>query len=155
MPRNDSDASFIDQTRRRTAGLVPAFLIGSALPSAASGQVNPDPAWTRRAQQLPAAMARALQADAARLKDYEEMFSDAFRAKVPERTFRTTAALLFATWGSPVEIEDLVAEAPFSGIVELGYKRATVPAYLSVDPEPPHRVVGLKFGQASQRPAAR
>lgn len=128
---------------RRPNGWVPVFsgmtatMLLSCATVSASAQVNPASAFTERGNQLPAVMRAEIA--------YDSYFTESFRSKFPEARFRQLRAKYDAALGPVTKVEGLTATSPFSGKVMLGYERATVTMWISVDRAAPHLVSGLRI----------
>ncbi len=121
---------------RRLLAALAALLL--AAPAAAqttpAAPVQPDPAFTERANQLVA----VLQGKAV----YADYFSTGFQAAVPKEKFDAVTAQLAAN--GPVERIDRIEQiTPWSATLTVRYRDALLTMRLAVEEAPPHKVSGL------------
>lgn len=121
--------------RRLLATLAALFLAAPATAqTAAPATVQPDPAFTERANQL----VGVLQGSVA----YADYFSPAFQAQVPKDKFDAVTAQLAAN--GPVErIDRIEPITPWSATLTVRYRDALLTMRIAVDEAPPHKVLGL------------
>ncbi len=123
----------------RLLPLLAAFLIAApataqtAPPAPPSAAPSADPAFTERANQLPAALTGKI--------SYDDFFAPGFKAAVPREQWAQVAAQFAAAGVTGVEKID--QKSPWAATVTIGLGEAVATMNLVVDPAAPHQVTGL------------
>jgi hypothetical protein len=128
--------------------------LASALPVAAQeapalapagATVTASPELQQRAEALAAAITGTIA--------YDQYFTPAFRAQIPEAAFAQVREQLISGLGKPTRIESLVARTPHIADFRLGFERGTAVGQIVVDPAAPHQVTGLRITGSQPREA--
>lgn len=112
------------------------LLIAATLATPLHAQEKPAPALEQRAREL----LTILEGKGAP----ETLFNEAFLAQVPVAQVRAISSGLAAQNGAVQRIERITPSGPNSGTIEVGYERAVVTMTIAVEPQPPHRISGLR-----------
>ncbi len=78
----------------------------------------------------------------------DSFFGPSFLANVPVEEIRRQSAQLVQQYGPVKQIKSVTAATDKTGFVLIDYERARVRFEMTIDPEPPHRVIGLRVSGA-------
>ncbi|WP_151974632.1 serine hydrolase [Erythrobacter sp. EC-HK427] len=74
---------------------------------------------------------------------YAAVFSEGFRAQVPEAQFQTITTQLEAQFGALIGLEDVAAASSTGGVIRIRFERGMATATLNIEGGSPHLVNGL------------
>lgn len=123
-----------------------ALLAG--LPAVAHAQTPPpatapSPALQQRLDQLPAIINGE--------GDYDGYFAGGFRDQVPEAKFRELGKQLATAMGKATGVEQVTPLGATDATIIVAFERGIARGRISIDPNPPHSVVGLLFTGTEMR----
>jgi beta-lactamase class A len=81
-----------------------------------------------------------------------DVFAPALLSQVPVAQLNAVAAQLRTQHGNPIRVEPITPLGPSSAQVDFRYERAIVHAVLAIEPEAPHRVIGLRITGTTATP---
>jgi hypothetical protein len=127
------------------------LLLSLALPGLAHAQPQPAPSQTQSiAQQFEARAAQVLEVLAERMKA-EEVFAPSFLADVSPSKLTEIARQLKAQYGPAQTVGTVILGTNTVGTVSYVYERALVRVTMTIDPAPPHKVIGLLITSVQQK----
>jgi beta-lactamase class A len=115
-----------------------------AFSSAATAQA-PDDAFRARTDQLVAMLKQPSDAM------INAVFASAFIAQIPSSHIVQLSEQLRSAHGRVLRIDRIVTNSPTSGVVDIGYERATVRFNLEIASDLPHAIIGLQVASVMQR----
>jgi beta-lactamase class A len=81
----------------------------------------------------------------------EDFFAPSFLAAVPIETVNAILRQLIETNGAVTGLARFTLTAPGTGVVEINYERSTATFDMTIDPAPPHKVIGLRLSSVRRR----
>ncbi len=80
-----------------------------------------------------------------------DLFSPSFLAQIPAAEIRAIGSSLVKQNGPIVGLESVQLASPVSGIAIVSHERAVVRYEMTIDPDPPHQVIGLIVAAVDRR----
>lgn len=123
--------------------LIAIALMLLTLAAPAPAQPSPAPDIARRADELVRMIATESGEDA--------LFAPSFLAQIPAVQLKALSAQLKAQHGAVQAVERIVRDSPTAARIDVGFARSVVSMTLTLEPQSPHRVIGLLVTGAATR----
>lgn len=119
------------------AAAVSPMLSAAAAAQAPAATATADPAMTTQAAALLPVLAGQ--------PGYAALFTDSFRAAVPEAQWTAITAQLRTTLGAPQRVARIAPAGRWAAIWVIDYARGSATMLVALDPAVPHRIAGLRI----------
>jgi len=120
------------------AGLLLLLVLpGTGFAQHVSADIPISPIYAARSNQL---LTLAQEAEAK-----PAFFARSFLEAIPEKQIRQNFRDLENQFGKPEFVRRIIAQGPYSGTVEIKYRRGVVAFNLVLDRSSPHKVIGMRF----------